>query len=176
MGDIFDRTGYWRLRFARPATEDGAVMVPDAPDLPTQVIDVRDLAAWLVDAASSNLTGIFNATGETVLLPGHLDVARTVGGHTGPVVAADQQWLLAQGVQEWMGERSLPLWLADPDWRGFNANDSRKARRAGLTPPPPDQTLACHPAWAMSTQPAPAPQAAPPHAAHPAPRATLATT
>ena len=88
-GDIFDRTGYWPLRFARPATEDGAVMVPDAPDLPTQMIDVRDLAACLVDAGNRSLPGIFNATGETVLLPGHLDVARTVGGHTGPVVAAN---------------------------------------------------------------------------------------
>jgi nucleoside-diphosphate-sugar epimerase len=46
-GDIFDRTGYWPLRFARPAGADGAVLVPDAPDLPTQVIDVRDLAAWV---------------------------------------------------------------------------------------------------------------------------------
>ncbi|CAN5264649.1 hypothetical protein BH24ACT12_BH24ACT12_24540 [soil metagenome] len=106
MLGIVDRTGYWPLRFARPATEDGAVMVPDAPDLATQVIDVRDLAAWLVDAGSRSLPGIFNATGETVLLPEHLDVARTVGGHTGPVLTADQQWLLAQSVQEWIHLRT----------------------------------------------------------------------
>ena len=31
-GDIFDRTGYWPLRFARPSTPGGAVLVPDAPD------------------------------------------------------------------------------------------------------------------------------------------------
>jgi nucleoside-diphosphate-sugar epimerase len=49
-GDIFDRTGYWPLRFARPSTPGGAVLVPDAPELATQVIDVRDLAAWLIDA------------------------------------------------------------------------------------------------------------------------------
>lgn len=90
-GDIFDRSGYWPLRFARPSTKDGAVLVPDAPDLPTQVIDVRDLAAWLVDAGSRSIAGIFNATGETVPLSGHLDVARTVAGHTGAVVSADQQ-------------------------------------------------------------------------------------
>jgi len=62
-GDVFDRTGYWPLRFARPATEDGAVLTPDAPNLPTQVIDVRDLASWLVDAESRSIAGIFNATG-----------------------------------------------------------------------------------------------------------------
>jgi len=67
-------------------------------------------------------------------------------------VAADQQWLLAQGVQEWMGERSLPLWLTDPDWLGFNANDSSKARRAGLSTRPLDQTLADTLAWELSRE------------------------
>ncbi len=151
-GDVFDRTGYWPLRFARPATKDGAVLVPHAPDLPTQVIDVRDLATWLIDAGNRRIAGIFNATGQTVPLPGHLDAARTVAGHTGPVVSADQQWLLAQGVQEWMGERSLPLWLSDPDWVGFNANDSSKARRAGLSTRPLDQTLADTLAWEKSRE------------------------
>lgn len=149
-GDVFDRTGYWPLRFARPATQDGAVLVPDAPDLPTQVIDVRDLAGWLIDAGSRGIDGIFNATGRTVPLSEHLDAARAVAGHTGPVVSADPQWLLAEGVQEWMGERSLPLWLADPDWLGFNASDSSKARRAGLSTRPLEQTLADTLAWELS--------------------------
>lgn len=152
-GDVFDRTGYWPLRFARPATEDGAVLVPDAPALLTQVIDVRDLAAWLVDAGCHGVAGVFNATGETVLLAQHLELARRVAGHTGSVIRADQQWLLAQGVEPWMGERSLPLWLTDPDWLGFNARDSSKARRAGLLTRPLDQTLADTLAWELSRGP-----------------------
>ncbi len=152
-GDVFDRTGYWPLRFARPATDDGAVLVPDAPDLTTQVIDARDLAAWLVDAGNRGIAGIFNATGDTVRLPDHLDVARTVAGHTGPVIRADQQWLLAQGVEPWMGERSLPLWLPDPDWRGFNARDSSKARGAGLRRRPLSETLADTLAWELTRDP-----------------------
>jgi hypothetical protein len=28
-------------------------------------------------------------------------------------VCADSQWLLDQGVQQWAGERSLSLWVAD---------------------------------------------------------------
>ena len=152
-GDVFDRTGYWPLRFARPAAGDGAVLVPDAPDLATQVIDVRDLAAWLVDAGDRRVAGIVNASGETVLLPEHLDVARSVAGHTGPVVRADQQWLLSHGVQPWMGERSLPLWLADPGWLGFNASDSSRARHAGLITRPLDQTLHDTLAWELSREP-----------------------
>ena len=146
-GDIFDRTGYWPLRFARPSTPSGAVLVPDAPGLATQVIDVRDLAAWLIDAGSRGLGGVYNATGETTALFDHLETAGRIAGHTGPVVRADQQWLIDQGVQPWMGERSLPLWLVDPDWLGFNARDSSKARRAGLNTRPLAQTLADTLSW-----------------------------
>ncbi len=148
-GDVFDRTGYWPLRFARPATEDGTVLVPDAPELATQVIDVRDLAVWLVDAGSRGVAGIFNATGETIPLPRHLETARIVAGHTGPVARADPQWLLAQGVEPWMGERSLPLWLTDPDWLGFNANDGSKARAAGLATRALAETLADALTWEL---------------------------
>jgi 2'-hydroxyisoflavone reductase len=149
-GDIFDRTGYWPLRFARPSTPCGAVLVPDAPELATQVIDVRDLAAWLIDAGSRRLGGVYNATGETTALFDHLEAARRIAGHTGPVVRADQQWLLDQGVQPWIGERSLPLWLVDPNWLGFNARDSSKARRVGLCTRRLEQTLADTLSWELT--------------------------
>jgi 2'-hydroxyisoflavone reductase len=149
-GDIFDRTGYWPLRFARPSTPSRAVLVPDAPELATQVIDVRDLAAWLIDAGSRRLGGVYNVGGRTTALIDHLETARGIAGHTGPVVRADQQWLLDQGVQPWMGERSLPLWLVDPDWLGFNARDSTKARRAGLTTRPLEQTLTDTLSWELT--------------------------
>ncbi|MGH9064334.1 MAG: NAD-dependent epimerase/dehydratase family protein [Acidimicrobiales bacterium] len=153
-GDTSDRTGYWPLRFARPAGEGGSVLVPDAAGLATQVIDVRDLAAWIVDGASSGLHGIFDATGETVSLPRHLEAAREVAGHSGPVVAATQEWLLARGVQPWMGERSLPLWLPLPEYAGFGSRDGRAARAAGLAPRPLPETLADTLAWEMARDPA----------------------
>lgn len=152
-GDIFDRTGYWPLRFAEPATADGSVLVPDAPDLLTAVIDVRDLAGWLLDAARGRTPGVFNAGGPAVPLAEHLAVARAVAGHTGPVVAVDPAWLLAQGVQAWMGERSLPLWLDDPDWFGFNARDNRAAYAAGLVIRPLAETLADTLAWERTRPP-----------------------
>ena len=54
-----------------------------------------------------------------------------------------------------MGERSLPLWLADPDWQGFNALDSTRARRAGFVTRPLEQTLADTLAWELARAPGP---------------------
>jgi len=141
-GDVFDRTGYWPLRFSQPAAADGSVLVPDVPGLLTQLIDVRDLAEWIVDAAEEGTSGVFNATGEAVSLAEHLAVARGVAGHTGPVVGADARWLLDHGVEPWFGARSLPLWLPLPDFAGFNARDSGAARAAGLVTRPLAETLA----------------------------------
>jgi nucleoside-diphosphate-sugar epimerase len=152
-GDIFGRSGYWPLRFSRPAADDGTVLVPDAPALPTQVIDVRDLAAWIVDAAAAGLTGTFNATGETIPLADHLEVARAVAGHTGPLAPVDQEWLLAHGVEPWMGERSLPLWLPLPEYAGFSARDSSAARAAGLVTRPLADTLADTLTWELVSGP-----------------------
>ena len=152
-GDPFDRSGYWPLRFARPAAADGAVLVPDAPGLATQLIDVRDLAVWLVDAAARQLSGTYNVAGPTLTLADHLEVARQVAGHTGPIVTVDQRWLTDQGVQPWMGERSLPLWLNDPDWLGFNARDTGAAQAAGLVTRPLAETLADTLDWELTRDP-----------------------
>lgn len=152
-GDISDRTGYWPLRFRRPAMSDGRVLVPDVPDLPTQVIDVRDVAGWLVEAAEGGVSGVFNVVGETISLPEHLATARTVAGHTGPVVAVETDWLQAHQVNPWMGERSLPLWLPLPEYAGFSSRDGTAARAAGLVHRPLAETLADTLAWELARDP-----------------------
>ena len=148
-GDETGRTGYWPLRFARPAGDDGRVLVPEAPDLATQVVDVRDLAAWIVDATVRGVSGIFNAMGNALPLAEHLAEARGVAGHTGPLVAADQDWLLAHGVQPWMGAKSLPLWLPLPEYAGFSSRSTAAAKAAGLSLRPLRETLADTLAWEL---------------------------
>ena len=56
-GDESGRSGYWPLRFARPASDDGSVLVPADHELPTQLIDVRDGANWLITVAERGLRG-----------------------------------------------------------------------------------------------------------------------
>ena len=69
------------------------------------------------------------------------------------MVPVDEQWLTDQGVQPWMGERSIPLWLNDPDWLGFNARDTGAARVAGLLTRPLAETLADTLAWELTRNP-----------------------
>lgn len=141
-GDPSGRTGYWALRFAKPSNPEGRVVVPDAPELPTAVIDARDLASWIVRLAEGTAVGVFDAVGESVLFPEHLAIARSVAGRSGLAVLAPEDWLLERGVAQWSGPRSLPLWLADRDWYGMSTRPSARAKAAGLTLRPLADTLA----------------------------------
>ena len=138
-GDWSGRTGYWPWRFAHPVGE--RVVVPDELDFPCAIIDVRDLAAWLVTAAEERLDGAYNATGPTTSLGEVLEVAARVAGSTATPLPVDHARLAELEVGAWMGPASLPLWIEDPLWRGFATMDTSRARAAGLVTRPLDETL-----------------------------------
>jgi nucleoside-diphosphate-sugar epimerase len=149
-GDPSGRSGYWPWRFAHPSGD--AVLAPDAAGRPTELVDVRDLASWLVRAPEAGIGGVFNAVGEEVAFGEHLALGRRVADFRGAVALAPEAWLLDHEVEEWAGPRSLPLWLADPGWQGFAARDGSRARSAGLTHRPLERTLRDALAW-EETQP-----------------------
>lgn len=130
-GDPSDRFGYWPSRFARAASGDDQVLVPDTDAL-TQVIGVHDLARWMVDAAEQRTTGIFNAVGDPLPLADVLDRVQRTVGHTGEQVKVDHEWLIDQGVAHWAGPESVPLWLPS-DYTGFGCRRNDAARETGLT-------------------------------------------
>jgi 2'-hydroxyisoflavone reductase len=148
-GDVSGQTGYWPRRFAGASGDGAAVLVPDAPELPTAVIDVRDLATWLVQGAEGGFSGVFNALGTPVPFLEHLDAIRMTAGHEGPVVRAPEAWLSERGVHEWSGPRSMPLWLADRSWYGMNARSNERALAAGLTLRPISETIADTLRWEL---------------------------
>jgi len=127
-GDVSDRFGYWPARFAR----GGRVLVPDAPDSPVQVLDTRDLAAWLVDEFGRGDVGVYDTVGSTQRLADVLGVCAKVAGFSGEQVAASPEWLSEHDVEHWAGPESLPLWLP-ADHAGMATRSGAAALAAGLT-------------------------------------------
>ncbi len=125
-GDPTDRFGYWpaRLRLS------GRVLAPTLADRFVQVIDVADLADWLVHAGKERLTGTFNTIGEPHTFDDFLTHVRISLGFDGTISQTDDDWLLAHDVRYWAGPRSLPLWLP-ADMPGFARRSNARYLAAG---------------------------------------------
>jgi len=134
--DPTGRFSYWPHRVAR----GGDVLVPGPAWRPVQLVDVRDLAAWIVRACEERPGGAFNATGATTM-GAVLDAARRVAASSIRGVEVDDAFLTDQGVGEWM---ELPLWVdkRNEDRRRFLEVDTSRATAAGLTFRPLDDTVA----------------------------------
>ncbi|MCH1864930.1 NAD-dependent epimerase/dehydratase family protein [Nocardioides sp. CFH 31398] len=154
-GDTSHRYPWWVRRLVS-ADRGEEVVAPGAPDDAVQVVDVRDLAAWLVDGAERRLTGVHDGVGPVLGRGALLDaIARGVGADV-RWRWVDQDTLLAHGVAPWAGPRSLPLWLPLPEHAGLMAHDPGPARAAGLAVRAPEDTAADTAAW-LATRPDPPP-------------------
>ena len=150
--DPIYRLGWWLDRIAR----GGRVVVPDALDQPIAVVDARDLAGWLVEAAERGLSGGVNATGPAGMttLGGLLDLCREVTGSDAEWVPIPEEELLAAGVEPWV---HLPLWLpAEIAGTGWDV-DTTRARELGLPSRPLRDSVADTWAWQQANERPPVP-------------------
>lgn len=153
-GDPSGRFAYWVSRMERVAREP-EVLAPGSPADPVQVVDVRDLAAWLVDLGEARAQGVLDGVGPVTTVQELLDdVAAGCG------VAPAFRWvpdaeLESAGVQPWAGDRSIPLWLPRPEYDGMLTHDPAPARAAGLRTRPVAETSADTLAWLRATPDAP---------------------
>jgi nucleoside-diphosphate-sugar epimerase len=135
------RLPYWLQRLAR----GGEVLAPGPRTAELQLIDARDLAAWLLDMAELGGTGAFNAISQ----PGSatwgelLEGAREVTGG-----AAELRWVAPELVEARVEEpwEALPLWPI-PSLPGLYGMSAQRATRAGLAIRPLRDTLADTWAW-----------------------------
>jgi 2'-hydroxyisoflavone reductase len=138
--DPSGRFTYWPVRFDK----GGEIAVPGAPSDPVQIIDVRDLAAWLVHLVEQGTMGVFNACGpETRLAWGSLvEACQKVGAaHAKPV------WIPADFVAKQEGIE-FPIWAAYAgDTKGFSTWRNDRAVKAGLRFRPVEQTAQDTLAW-----------------------------
>ncbi|GAB3246906.1 SDR family oxidoreductase [Nocardioides dilutus] len=146
-GDPSGRFTYWPLRLR----DGGEVLAPGSPDDTVQVIDVRDLATWIVDSAEAQRTGVVDGIGPVQRFADLLDqVAQGVG--TVPTFTwVDQEFLAERGVEAWAGPDSLPLWLPRPEYDGMLAHDADLPAAAGLTTRPVTESARDTLAWAVVT-------------------------
>lgn len=133
-GDRSDRFGYWPARFAR-ADDAETVLVPPL-DAWCQVVDVEDLAGWLLRCGEEGRGGVANAVGEPVRLADTLTACAEAAGTNPRPVEAGDAWLLDQQVAPWAGPESLPLWLPAEGYAGFMTRSTLAARDAGLATRP----------------------------------------
>jgi nucleoside-diphosphate-sugar epimerase len=132
------RLPWWLRRIER----GGRVLAPGPPARPLQLIDARDLAAWMLDCAEKGRGGAFNA----VSPPGHatmaslLMAARRVTGSDAQLVWVPPEAIAAAGIEAWT---ELPIWLPPAgEAAGLHAGDVSRALAAGLRCRPVDETVA----------------------------------
>jgi 2'-hydroxyisoflavone reductase len=125
--DYTDRFTYWVDRIAR----GGQVACPGPPDLPLQIIDARDLGAWIVRSFERGLTGVFNAVGPRSPLTFEecFTAIREISGSDARFVWLDESSIVGAGLEE-----RFPLWSppGEERWRYVFAVDGSKALENGL--------------------------------------------
>jgi 2'-hydroxyisoflavone reductase len=148
--DPTDRFTYWPVRLS----EGGRVLAPEPRLAPAQIIDVRDLAEWIVDAAERGLAGTYNTVCEPFTFEFLLDTCRRAADSDAELVWADPDFLAEHGVRPWM---DLPLWLNDPDEEGFLRVPAGPAVANGLRTRLLAETAADTLAWARANPAPPLP-------------------
>lgn len=139
--DPSDRFTYWPARLQR----GGNVLAPGNPEAPVQIIDVRDLAEWIIRMIENQHIGIFNATGpsSTLSMREVLETCRQVAGSPAEFVWVDDEFLLGQDVIPFT---DLPLWLPGSAAAMMRVSIA-KALTAGLKFRPLVETVADTLAW-----------------------------
>lgn len=142
-GDPTDRFTYWPARLAR----GGDVLAPGDGKDSAQVIDVRDLAAWLVALVERDDHGTYNATGpkEPMTMKAMLEGVREGVRSTANLVWIPWPFLKEKDVQPWM---EMPAWIpAGKEGAGIAAVSNARAVGKGLVFRPVAETARDTLAW-----------------------------
>jgi nucleoside-diphosphate-sugar epimerase len=134
-GDTTDRFPYWPVRLAR----GGEVLAPGKRDDQSQLIDVRDLAEFMVKLVEDQRSGTYNAAGprSPLAFADFLEAAkRALDAKVTFTWVDDYSFLKAQGIEE-----AVPwVMLAGNDYGHMSARNGR-AIADGLAFRPLDQTV-----------------------------------
>lgn len=144
--DPTDRFTYWPVRVA----QGGDVLAPEKPEVPVQIIDVRDLSDFVINLIEDNASGIYNATGPDYELTfgAMLETCKQVSASDANFRWASVDFLRQNNVAEWS---DMPVWVPDNEEnQGFSRVNVSKAIKAGLKFRPLEDTVRDTLAWAKA--------------------------
>lgn len=128
-GDPTHRFTWWPLRVKR----GGEMLVPGAASDPMQIIDVRDLARFMVRVGERKIVGSFNAVGPASRLAvGEVvEASKVVTNSDAKFVYLPTTFLAANGIDL---ENTWPIWAPyEGKTKGFHTYNNARARAAGMS-------------------------------------------
>ena len=140
------RLPWWLLRMDR----GGEVLAPGPADLALQYVDARDLARWILDAATSDVSGVCNVASRSghATMGALLDACRDVTGGTSSLTWVDPGYIERARIEPWS---QLPIWLPpNHEFRGMHAANVERAHAAGLRCRPVEETVKDTWDWVVS--------------------------
>jgi 2'-hydroxyisoflavone reductase len=135
-----DQTGrftYWPVRVAK----GGEVLAPGAKTHPTQFVDVRDVANFIVRCLEQQFFGIYNvdAAANSLTMGAVMNACKVVSGSDATFTWVGHKFLDEQKVSPW---GDMPAWIPPvDDYRGFGQISVAKAIAAGLQLRPLELTV-----------------------------------
>lgn len=145
--DYTDRFTYWPWR----AAQGGRILAPGRPDRRIQFIDVRDLAAWIVNMLESGEAGTYNTTSSPgdLTMQTLLQTCCEMSAEDPELIWMDDAFLTKHEVGAWI---ELPLWIPEDDPIASGFFDFRTARAIveGLTFRPLEDTVQATMEWSLT--------------------------
>jgi 2'-hydroxyisoflavone reductase len=148
--DRTDRFTYWPVR----ASRGGEMLAPGTPSDPIQVIDVRDLTAWMMRLVESRTTGTFNADSppRAFTMGALISASQNASPRAGTKVTwVSEDFLAAHWKPD---DLDLPPWSPmKGDSAGASLTSVAPALQAGLRTRPLEETVRDTLAWFQSLPP-----------------------
>jgi len=131
-GDHTDRFSYWPVRTMR----GGEMLWAGSPAHPIQIVDVRDLANFVVDSLEQEITGTYNMVipPQSYTMGNLLEDSQAVTGTTVEPVWADDAFI-ADALQSLVTNNrgAFPIWHPlEGQYAGASSFSSERALAAGL--------------------------------------------
>jgi nucleoside-diphosphate-sugar epimerase len=148
--DNSDRFTYWIVH----ASKGGEMLAPGTPHDPIQVIDVRDLAVWMMKLAQQHTTGYFNAVSAPRAFTMGDVIASSV--RASPAAGTRVTWVPEDFLAtQWkVEELDFPPWSPmSGETAGASLTSTARAQKAGLKIRPLQATVDDTLAWFRTLPP-----------------------